>query len=148
MEGHVRSVAVLPGAHELGVLDGSLGDGGGRRLLAHHADPVVCPRLLLLVVGEMASGRKKGGAFTRLLSWWCDVLDQRFSCWTGCVGGSGRGPLRGGSEETERNRSTESTCCSVCYSRKTIGRINRPGLTPWCTTDLLPSWLELRVVVN
>ena len=46
MEGHVRRVSILSGAHELRVLDGRLGDRGGRRLLAHHADPVVRPRFL------------------------------------------------------------------------------------------------------
>ena len=46
VEGHVRRVSVLSGAHELGVLDGRLGDRGGRRLLAHHADPVFRPRFL------------------------------------------------------------------------------------------------------
>lgn len=44
---HVGRIAVLPGAHELGVLYGRLGDGGGRCLLAHHADPVVGPRFLI-----------------------------------------------------------------------------------------------------
>ena len=46
VEGHVRRVSVLSGAHELGVLDGRLGDRGGRCLLAHHADPVVRARFL------------------------------------------------------------------------------------------------------
>lgn len=46
VQGNVGRVPVLPGAHELSVINGRLCNRGGRRLLAHHAYPVVGPRFL------------------------------------------------------------------------------------------------------
>lgn len=46
VESNVRRVSVLARAHKLGVLDGGLGNGGGRCLLTHHAYPIVRPHFL------------------------------------------------------------------------------------------------------
>lgn len=55
VKSNVRRISVLARAHKLGVLDGGLGNSGGRCLLTHHAYPIFRPRFLPTRAGLVES---------------------------------------------------------------------------------------------